>query len=71
MNFSNNKTIIGLHIDKDTYDVLSYMERNLTTDKLVPVAKLINDLAPILWGHYSSNINIGFGLAVKEEIHTT
>jgi hypothetical protein len=53
----NSKTYVyearyNFVIDDDAKAVLSFMQRNISADKLVAVSKFISQIAPCLWSHY-------------------
>ena len=41
-----------IFMDEDVKKVMSFMLSAMPSAKLVPVAKGINDLALLMWGHY-------------------
>lgn len=43
-----------LEIDPDVKAVAEFMQSRMAASKLVPVATAIGQLAPILWGHHST-----------------
>jgi hypothetical protein len=44
--------ITQLEIDPDVKAVASFMQEQLTADRLVAVAEALAGLAPVLWGHF-------------------
>jgi hypothetical protein len=44
----------NLVVDDDVKAILSFMQRNIPTDKLVAISTAISRLAPCLWSQYQS-----------------
>lgn len=48
-------TVTGqLLIDKDVAQVISFMQENIPTTKLMGIADKLPEIAKLLWSHYSA-----------------
>jgi hypothetical protein len=43
---------LRIETDPDVLAVVTFMQENLTADRLVSVAEALTGLAPALWGHF-------------------
>jgi hypothetical protein len=41
-----------VEMDCDVRNIAEWMQERISADRLVGVARVIGDLAPIIWGHY-------------------
>lgn len=55
---------MSLEIDGDVRAVAQFMMQNVATARLVAVARSVSDLAPMLWGHYTSEDVSGLRLVL-------